>query len=112
MPGVDRGLQAERTALAWQRTSLSLVVVSIALSRLAFGRLGFFSFVGILVAIPVSLWMFWSNSRRHDHGRTSPDGPSQDTAQSLAESHDGLASALLSVAITVVSLTAFAAVLV
>lgn len=111
MPDQDRGLQSERTALSWQRTALSLVVVSAALAHLAFDRLGLFSLTGVLVAVPVGVWAFWGRGRRQRHA--IHDGfQGRELTQALAESRDGLAPLVICMAIVAVALTAFAAVLV
>lgn len=58
------GVQNERTALAWQRTALSLVVASAALARLAYERIGYPGLL-CLVAIPASLFVFRESRTRY-----------------------------------------------
>lgn len=67
----DAGLQLERTALAWRRTSLSLVVGSLAGARLlpeVWGPAGLIvGGVGILAA--VALYVLAHRRYRMQHGR-------------------------------------------
>jgi len=61
----DLGLSNERTALAWQRTALSLVAGAAILGRLTFDRLGFIA-VGLLgAAIGLCLWVFAESGWRY-----------------------------------------------
>ncbi|CAN5323262.1 hypothetical protein BH18ACT9_BH18ACT9_02390 [soil metagenome] len=49
----------ERTALAWRRTALAIVVAATLLARLVVDRLGAVGLVAVAVALPVGLWVFW-----------------------------------------------------
>ena len=73
------GRQNERTALAWQRTALSLLAGAVVLSRLTYDRLGFLSLSSLALALPLCLWVFVESRGRyrHDAGirlRPSPRG--------------------------------------
>ena len=61
----DRGVQNERTALAWQRTALSLVAGAAAVSRLTIDRLGPVALLCVLGAIPLALWVFLEAGSRY-----------------------------------------------
>jgi uncharacterized membrane protein YidH (DUF202 family) len=54
----DSGLQAERTALAWQRTALAMAVAAVGAGRLALPVLGvlavLFAVVGLIQAVLVA----------------------------------------------------------
>ncbi|HET6628068.1 MAG TPA: DUF202 domain-containing protein [Nocardioidaceae bacterium] len=107
-------MQNERTALAWQRTALSLMAGSALLSRLTFDRLGPFSFVSVLVGMPLGLWVFVESRRRYRDkaalraGRAMteqrPSGP--------VRSREHWAPAMLSVAVAVAAATELAALLI
>ncbi|MGH3413277.1 MAG: DUF202 domain-containing protein [Marmoricola sp.] len=85
-------LPTERTALAWQRTALSLVAGAAALSRLTYHWLGMWSLACLLVALPFGVWVI---------ARSRPgDGPEASTRRPRLR-HDGIAGACL-VAMTVV----------
>ena len=75
----DTGLSNERTALAWQRTALSLVAGSAVLGRLTFARLGWLSVALVGVAVALGLWVFvesrWRYAQQLGHRpRTRPRG--------------------------------------
>ncbi len=61
------GVQNERTALAWQRTALSLLASSLILARLTFGRLGVVSLVPVVAAVAVTAWIFFESRGRYRH---------------------------------------------
>jgi uncharacterized membrane protein YidH (DUF202 family) len=64
---VDPGFGNERTALAWQRTALSLAGGSAILARLTLDRLGAAALVSVAVAAPLALWVLWESRGRYRH---------------------------------------------
>ena len=95
MAGSDRGLQPERTRLAWQRTALSLVAASAVLARIAYDRIGLFALISLAVTVPAVIWAYG--------GFTPPE-------KKVNLKRDGVAPLLISGAIVVVALTALAAI--
>ena len=63
----DPGLQNERTALAWQRTALSLVAASAILARLTWASADIATTVLLGVAAALSLWVFLESRWRYAH---------------------------------------------
>lgn len=60
----DDGAQNERTALAWTRTSLSLLVGVVLAARLTAGTLGVAAVVFGIVVVPLALAMLvWAGRR-------------------------------------------------
>ncbi len=98
------GVQNERTALAWQRTALSLIAGSAALTRLTFDRLGFVSLVSVVVTVPLCAWVL-THSRNRYQRRVS-------TAAHQSGGHGGIASAALTLSVVVMALTELAALLI
>ncbi len=73
----DPGISNERTALAWQRTALSLVAGSAIIARLGVEDAGLVIVVLLAVAAALGLWVFVESSARyrHSHGaRRRPRG--------------------------------------
>ncbi|HEY6933519.1 MAG TPA: DUF202 domain-containing protein [Marmoricola sp.] len=93
------GLPLERTALAWQRTALSLMAASLAVSRLAYGRLGAWAVLSAALGIPLTGWVFWISGARY-RARTGHEG---------LHSTGGVAPALLVAAVCAMAGTALAA---
>ncbi|TYL44851.1 DUF202 domain-containing protein [Nocardioides sp. BGMRC 2183] len=62
----DTGLSNERTALAWQRTALSLMVAAAVMGRLSFGRLGEIAMLPLGIAAVLSAWVFVESRGRYD----------------------------------------------
>ncbi|UPK74600.1 DUF202 domain-containing protein [Nocardioidaceae bacterium SCSIO 66511] len=60
-----RGAQNERTALAWNRTALSVVVTAAIVSRLAIESIGPIALLAVVVAVPVSVWIVLGSRRRY-----------------------------------------------
>lgn len=61
----------ERTALAWQRTALSLVAAAAILARLTWRRLGGLDAVLLAVAMGLALWVFVESRARYRHDEGS-----------------------------------------
>lgn len=61
----DPGLANERTALAWQRTALSLMVAAAILARLTFHELGRTAVLVLGVAVRLSAWVFFESRGRY-----------------------------------------------
>lgn len=65
--GGDTGVSNERTALAWQRTALSILASAAIMARLTWGELGVVGSVPLLVAMVLSTWVFWESRWRYGH---------------------------------------------
>lgn len=63
----DPGLQNERTALAWQRTALSLVAASAILARLSWASADAATTLLLTLAAGLSLWVFLESRFRYAH---------------------------------------------
>jgi uncharacterized membrane protein YidH (DUF202 family) len=63
----DVGLQHERTALAWDRTALSLIVVAALSIRVAGGPLGELLHLPGYLAIGLGAALLWFGARRYRH---------------------------------------------
>jgi uncharacterized membrane protein YidH (DUF202 family) len=68
------GVQNERTALAWQRTALSLIAGSLIVARLTLGPLGAGALVNIVVALPLGTWALVESRRRYRRPALGRDG--------------------------------------
>ncbi len=64
-----RGAQNERTALAWNRTALSVVVTAAIVSRLAVESIGPIALFAVVAALPVSGWLVLASRRRYRRRR-------------------------------------------
>jgi len=95
------GLQNERTALAWQRTALSLGVGAMALTRFAYPHIGAPGLI-CLLAVPLTAAVLLQSSKRYRHRGGSG-------VRILAG--DGLAGLALVLAVLVMCLTGLAIVL-
>lgn len=56
----DRSAGHERTALAWRRTVLAVVIGATLLARLVVDRLGAAGLTAVAAAVPMAVWVFWS----------------------------------------------------
>jgi uncharacterized membrane protein YidH (DUF202 family) len=95
-------MQSERTALAWQRTGLSLVVAATVLARLAYGDLGGWALLSLGVCLALCGWVL-VDSRARYRGRAAPEA---------APSAVGGWAAACAACVAVLALTELAAILV
>lgn len=72
-PPVDPGLQQERTALAWRRTGLALVVGALTIGRFSIEAFGSLVLVPMLAVVAAAVWVVVAALRRRpsDH---APEG--------------------------------------
>ncbi len=63
----DFGLANERTALAWQRTALSLVAGAAVVARLAWDPLGYVVLPVLALAGVLGVWVFVESAGRYRH---------------------------------------------
>lgn len=85
----DPGTANARTALAWQRTALSLVGAAAVLARLTWSTLGAVALVPLAAALVLSLWVFAESRGRYAHdagtrSRQRPRGGRAPTAIAVA----------------------------
>jgi uncharacterized membrane protein YidH (DUF202 family) len=93
------GVSNERTALAWQRTALSLLAAAAIIARLTWTELGALAAVPLAGAVMLSGWVFWESRGRYAHDAgTRP----------RARARGGRAPTALTVAITLIALTELA----
>lgn len=92
----------ERTALAWQRTALSLLGGAAVVARLAFDDLGLLAVLGFLVVLPLVAWVMWESQGRYHHHAG---------VRLRARPRGGRSPAALAVVAVVVALTELAAIL-
>lgn len=64
-PSEPRGAQNERTALAWGRTALSVLVTAAIVSRFAVESIGPVAMLALAAALPVSCWLVYASRRRY-----------------------------------------------
>jgi uncharacterized membrane protein YidH (DUF202 family) len=102
MRRTDAGIANERTALAWQRTALSLAAGAAVLARLTFDRLGVVAVAALALALTLAVWVLAESRGRyaHDAGVRLRDRP-----------RGGRAPAALAAATVLVGLTEAAALL-
>ncbi|MCR1783239.1 DUF202 domain-containing protein [Nocardioides carbamazepini] len=69
----DPGEANERTALGWQRTSLSLVAGAAIMARLTVDALGLAAVLPLAAALILGLWVFAESRARYDHDAGTRD---------------------------------------
>ena len=92
-------MQNERTALAWQRTALATIAGAAVVARLTLDRLGALVVIGLVVAVPLGLWVFLESRSRY---RDDPVGVAR----------DGRATAAVTLGVVAIALTELAALVV
>ncbi|MGO4956514.1 DUF202 domain-containing protein [Luteococcus sp. Sow4_B9] len=75
MTPFDPGLQPERTALSWQRTSLALLVGSLTAARVAMPAAGRWALLAGALGCTCALLLMALSRRRHRRGTASLEGP-------------------------------------
>ncbi|SOC52095.1 DUF202 domain-containing protein [Ornithinimicrobium cerasi] len=75
VPARDPGLQQERTALAWRRTGLALVVGALTVGRLTMDTLGAGVLVPAVVAAALAAWVVGVTLRSRKYAAVHPDEP-------------------------------------
>ncbi len=81
---IDPGLQNERTALAWQRTALSVLAGAALLGRLVLGTDTVLVIMELAVALPLALWVLLDSRRHYASRRASRPGAVGSRAAALA----------------------------
>ncbi len=104
VPARDPGLQQERTALAWRRTGLALVVGALTIGRLTMDTLGSSVMVPAAVAFVLAAWVVSITLRGRRYALAHPDEPSFD--RMLRDGRVPAVVALVTVALAVGELSA------
>jgi len=65
MSSFDPGLQVERTALAWRRTGLAVLVGSLIGLRVLAPELGWGSVIAGVAGSALGVTLLWASARRH-----------------------------------------------
>ncbi len=99
------GLANERTALAWQRTALSVVAAALVVARLSIERVGVLVLVVAVAGVVLGGWVAVEGLGRYRsrHGLAGSPG-------SGVRGRGGRATALLTVTVVLVALTELAAI--
>lgn len=98
----DPGLQNERTALAWQRTALSMIAASAVMARLTWSTGGVAALVVLVVAASLSTWVFLESRGRYAHSAR---------VRLRASARGGRAPMALTLAVALLALTEIGALL-
>ncbi len=98
-PPADRGMQQERTLLAWERTGLSLVVAALAVGRHAIEEPGALIAVPCLLVAACGVWIYLTSLRQGRQARTSLREP-----PFCAVLHDGRLPAVVAALMTTLCL--------
>lgn len=101
-PPHEPGVPNERTALAWQRTALSLVATAAVMARLTWSALGAATLVPLAAALLLSVWVLVESSGRYAHDAGT---------RRRSRSRGGRAPLALAVATALVAATELVAVL-
>lgn len=75
VPARDPGLQQERTALAWRRTGLALVVGALTVGRLTMDTLGSGVVLPAAVALLLATWVVGVTLRSRRYAVAHPEEP-------------------------------------
>ena len=104
VPARDPGLQQERTALAWRRTGLALVVGALTIGRLTMDTLGTSVVVPAAAALVLAAWVVSVTLRGRRYALAHPDEPHFDRI--LRDGRVPAVVALVTVALALGELTA------
>ena len=104
-PQAERGLQAERTRLAWRRTGTALALAAVVLGRLALPTLGYAALVAAAVVLACIGWMLLAASRRTR--LSTPPGADPRLADSILR--DGTAPTLVTAVVVALAALELAA---
>lgn len=58
-------MQKERTALAWNRTALSVLVAAVVIVRLSSSQFGGGALIGLALTTPLAISVFWHSATRY-----------------------------------------------
>ncbi len=98
----DPGLQPERSALAWQRTALSIAVGSLIFGRILSTSLGLWALIPMLAGLAMSAVLGMQSYRRYAHHHrtlTSGNGAIADGRLNAVMTVFALAAGIFSVAV-------------
>ena len=103
MAAADPGMANDRTALAWQRTALSLMAGAAILGRITFDRLGLLAVAALLMTLALAAWVLIESRGRYAHDAGLRLRP---------RSRGGRAPAAVAVAVACLAATELAALLI
>jgi len=78
------GTANERTSLAWQRTTLSLIGAAAVVVRMTWTDLGYAALIGPAVIVALSAWVFVENRKRYRRRAGGAHSPAYPLAVTLA----------------------------